>query len=633
MLTRYFFAVTLILTGTLSAHEAGDVANASGAGDELPDRALGRLGTQRMRHGAAIIGHVLLDGGKTAASTSHDRTVRIWELESGRQLHRHDFDPSESVPTTISVIDDRSFLVSLGSGKSVRFNAEAEPLVELEHPELRYVQAVPGGELFTGVDEAVPGELILFDADANRTGSIDSGAPKVVTWRFSADGSRVALSGWAMKTRHTGTAHLVIAEVATGEVLASVASGEQYIQGLAFSPDAGRVMLGLGDGNVRVFDVAGSTFTPPQKAHISSVLTAAWSPDGKWIATGSGKDRQIAIHDGESGEWIHTFIAHDQSIAALSFTPDSERLVSSSNDSRLRVFIPETGEPTLHVPGHRAAICSVDWSGDGEVVATGGFDSSARLWDPATGQEKFVLDCGAGSVNDIAFSPDDKRIATASQDSVFRVFSVETGELEYAVSDGNYAVFCVRWSPDGKRIATGHGDGGYRIHDAATGRVLLRKAFAQGFCFAIAWSPSGDRLIAASSTIRQWETKEFRELSPLGGPKAPVSALEFDQAGSLWSASADRRVIRWNLETGKSELEFQAHPSRVEALAVSGAGDVIATCGYGEDTIRLWDAKTGEPVDDFVGHPASSTGIAFDPNGGRFATVAMDANGLIWKTR
>ena len=70
--------------------------------------------------------------------------------------------------------------------------------------------------------------------------------------------------------------------------------------------------------------------------------------------------------------------------------------------------------------------------------------------------------------------------------------------------------------------------------------------------------------------------------------------------------------------------------SRVQSIALSPTGDFLATCGYGENALRLW-SRSGEPVDVLPGHANIPTGVVFDPDGGRLASVGMDSNGLIWK--
>ncbi len=598
----------------------------------LPERALARLGTTRFRHDGSVVGHLLLRGGTLLATTAHDRSVRTWDLETGRVRARVNLNSDDGVPTMISRIDDESFLVSTLAGKLIRFGADLERTDVTALDRLVRMTSAPGGERFAGVAEQ-SGEVELIDASGETIRTIDSGAQRAVAWRFTADGRRILIAGWNIATRHTGTAHLRLVDLETGETLVDLGLGEAYVQSLAFSPDEKRVAVGTGDGALRVVDLDSAVLSEPQSGHETAILVTEWSADGRWIATGSSRDGRISIYDGESGGFIHTFIGHAQSVAAIAFTPDGTGLVTSSSDSRIRVFETETGAPRVDLPGHTGPVRCVDWSPDGRWVVTGGYDGTARIWDAESWAEARTLRCGPGPVNDVAFSPDGEQLAVVSQDAFLRVFSLETGEPYYGVNDGEFAIFDVAWSPDGLRLATAHADGKFRLHDSLSGRVLGRRDVGHGFCFSVAFSPDGKKLAAASSTIGIWDTTDLESLRPLEGPNAPVSRLVFDANGKLWSGSADRRVIRWDLSTAKPEVEFVAHPSRVQWLTLSADQKLLATCGYGENTLRIWSAETGEALDSLVGHANIPAAVAFDPAGGRLASVAMDSNGLIWKLR
>lgn len=637
MARPFSFSVSLLvliagLSSSLTATEDGAKPSNEDPFWQLPDRAIARLGTTRMRHDAAVAGHVLLRGGRVLVSASYDRSLRVWDPETGEERARYDFTPEEGVPTAISRVDDERFFVSLITGKGVTFDADLARVGEFSFEELASVTSGPGGAVFAGVGEQQP-DVVLLDAEGSRLRAIDCGAPRAVAWRFSADGSRIAIAGWKIATRHTGTAHVLLAEVATGETLVSMDVGDSYVQSLAFSPDEKTLALGGGDGSLRLLDLEQSLLSEPQPGHEQAILVTEWSADGSWIATGSSRDGKIAIYDGESGGWIHTFQAHAQSVADLTFTSDGERLISCSSDARLKVFDPVTGNSLVQLPGHTGPVRCVDWSPDGAWVATGGFDGTVRLWSSTTWAEERTLQCGPGAVNGVRFSPDGTTLAAVSQDAFLRLFLLETGEPLYGVYDTDMAIFDVAWSPDGLQLATAHADGGFRLHDALSGRVLGRREVGHGFCFGVAFSPDGRKIAAASSQIKLYGTDELQELRPMEGPNAPVSRVIFGATGGLWSASADRRVVRWNVESAEIELEFVAHPSRVQGLALSSSGELVATCGYGENVIRLWRAESGEAVDVLAGHTNIPSAVVFDPTGARAASVAMDGTGLVWKLR
>src|SRR5437867_4341936 len=93
-------AKTLCLYVVIGVHLCSSVASLAAQdqpGDALPPGAVARLGTTRWRHGGTVLLASLLPDGKTVVTVSEDRTVRLWEFPSGKELRRlaqPDVDPA-----------------------------------------------------------------------------------------------------------------------------------------------------------------------------------------------------------------------------------------------------------------------------------------------------------------------------------------------------------------------------------------------------------------------------------------------------------------------------------------------------------------------------------------------------------
>ncbi len=264
---------------------------------------------------------------------------------------------------------------------------------------------------------------------------------------------------------------------------------------LVLSPDGRRLAAGYEFGMVRVYDVdailegknkmvphggynGGKITMEPSATHTIrvapvGVVSLAFSPDGKRLATGS-EDARITLLDPVSGKMIHSSIGHASDVLALAFSPDGKRLASASHDRTVKVWDTASGKELLTLSGHAGPVHAVVFSPDGKSIATAIDDSHIRLWDATTGKALRTLERDKGEVLSLAFSPDGKRLAAGSREGVVNQWGLASGKkltMAHHMRDDNSRdamVTKVLYSLDGKQLfSIGIGVG--RRWDSETG--------------------------------------------------------------------------------------------------------------------------------------------------------------------
>ena len=93
-------------------------------------------------------------------------------------------------------------------------------------------------------------------------------------------------------------------------------------------------------------------------------------------------------------------------------------MISSSNDTTIKIWNVDSGEISKNIQGHFNTVYTLAISKKGDKFASGSYDGFAKVWDLKTRKGIVSLKEHVLSIDDLAFSPDGARVASCSQDSV-----------------------------------------------------------------------------------------------------------------------------------------------------------------------------------------------------------------------
>ena len=247
------------------------------------------------------------------------------------------------------------------------------------------------------------------------------------------------------------------------------------------------------------------------RGHTGRITSVGWSPNGKYIASGS-LDQTVQVWAANPSDHFQPVIYHGHTagVQTLAWSPDSNRIVSGSIDKTVQVWDAISGEHVAIYHGHTGIVNTIAWSPDGQSIASGSADSTVRVWDVATSKQKYVYRGHQGSVNSLVWAPDSQRIASGSSDKTVQILDAMTGNHSLTYHGHIDTVSSVSWSPDGKHIASGSCDKTVQVWDAASGDVLYTyngynvqaaqanpaKGVLPDLIFIVAWSHNGKRIAA-----------------------------------------------------------------------------------------------------------------------------------------
>jgi WD40 repeat protein len=287
-----------------------------------------------------------------------------------------------------------------------------------------------------------------------------------------------------------------------------------------FSPDGKYIVSGSDDCTICVWDAqTGNLALGPLEKHTSYVTCVAFSPNGRQIASGSGDNTVLVWHAVTGTVLVGPFKGHTSGIWSVSFSPDGSKIVSGSYDHTIRVWDAQTGvNITGPLKGHTDGVNSVVFSGDGKQIASGSDDKTIRVWNTESGRLiQGPLRGHNNWVEFVAFSPDGKRIVSVDWGGDVCVCNMDTGACVSGPSKRHAAgalavgfipgsTWTVAVSPDGKWIAgrSKERHSTVQVWDLKTGLLVATFEEHTNYVYSISFSPDSKRILSTSEdkTIR-----------------------------------------------------------------------------------------------------------------------------------
>jgi RNA polymerase sigma factor (sigma-70 family) len=608
-------------------------------GDPLPEGGLARIGTLRFRHGHTVSAIAFSPDGKTLATASWDREVRLWERATGKLLKI--MTGHAGWVTCIAFARDGVTLASGGEDGSIKlWSASTGEQLRNLSAHRGWVKALAfahHGKTF--VSGGADGTLQLWETSSGKAILRISGHQgEVRSVAFSADDQQVASAS------NDGT--IRIWEATTGQESKVLSGHKGPVAAIAFTPAGDALISGGEDSTIRLWDLKTNMELRQLRGHKLPLVALSLSSDGNTLATIAsrlyGAAVEVRLWDLQTSKVLQDLPGHYNTAFCLELSPDGKTLATGAADNTVRLWDCTTGRELGPDDGHRAPVIGVAFSPDGKLLASASDDGTVRLWEPKNQKEIRRLGSHEGMVQDIAFSPDGKVLASAGRDGAIRLWAVGTGkELQHWTRPVWF--HAVAFSPDGKYIAAGSGNvdnswqppGEVWVWEVASGKQLHCVKGHQLAVRCLAFSPVGDLLATGSNdrSVAVWDVARGVLIRRLTEPQGEIESVVFSNDALVLAAGGrDHKVRFWDAPTGRLLREMSL-PNEVYAwkccsLGFSTDGRTLAVGSW--QNLRLYEVATRKERRALPGHMADIRCVAFAPDGRKLASAGGDATVMIW---
>ncbi|WAL62703.1 protein kinase domain-containing protein [Thermocoleostomius sinensis] len=596
-----------------------------------------------------------------AITGSDDKTVRLWDVASGRCICT--FRGHKAGVSSVAFSPNGNYILSASWDKTIKLcEIVTTSYVRTFKGHWGAVQSIafsPDGYYFlSGSDDKT---LKLWELTTGKCLRTFRGhRSRVSSVSFSPDG-RYALSASDDKT-------LKLWEIASGRCVRTFEGHTAYATSTLYNFDRYCILFG---SPMQMLEVSSDRIIRTFDGHQLWVRTAVFERDGRYILSGSD-DTTVKLWEVSTGRCLRTMTGYTQPIRSVVLSVDGAyALAADSEQVRLWAVncntLPYQAPLRLSQSKTQEMVVSSNQSygqelaqaqmarEQGDMISAAqhlrkarsqpGYNRSSDALDAwlslyrylprrdlTNGWELSSFDRHADAVYGVVFSPDSSYALSASGDGTIKLWEVSTGRALRSFEDHRDRVNAITLSPDGNYALSGSSDTTLKLWQVMTGSCLRTLREHTDAVYAVAFSPDGSYALSGSAdcTLKLWDVTSGRCLRTWDGHRDSINAVAFSPDGSYaLSGSADYTLKLWDVAHGTFVCNYEGHHDAVRSVVFSPDGH-YALSASDDATLKLWEVSSGQCVRTLEGHTGAVRSVVFSPDGHFALSSSHDKTLKIW---
>ena len=580
----------------------------------------GRLLRTLEGHSGGIVAISLTPDGKRVVSISEDKTIKVWDLERAqllRSLEGSTIPSKELLSQGMHTVEVRRMKGSM----LFTLTPDGQQVVVVSDDKTIKVWDLESGSLIRTLDvqaDYIPavrrmtnGQLVVFGSRDNifKLWGLESGKLlRSKEWEiWEKDPYSILVTMDSRKVILGSGGGLKVWELESGGLQKFLELHHGRVYALALTPDGGQIVSGSSNTTLKVWDLESGQLLRTIGGQTGELYAEGFNPHarGGQIISGSvnkfvkGWERKSKLH-------LRSLEGHSKSVCAIALSLACRRVVSGSDDETLKVWDMDSGRllRALDTGWLRSrkkycpSVHAVVLTPDGRQVIAGFSGNSShpiknlKLWDLKSGRLLRTMwghtRYSTASANAVAYTTNGTRVVCVSDNGALQMWDLVSGWLLRTIEELSFGVEALALTPDGRQVVVSLSlDPTLRVWEWESGQLLHLLKGHTSYVNAVALTPDGRQVVTGSSdtTLKVWELESGRLLRSLEGHTDSVNAVALTPDGrKAISGSRDKTLKLWDLESGQTGLLF-THDAEIKCLSLSSN---MCWLAFGDEIGRVW---------------------------------------------
>ena len=469
-----------------------------------------RLVIDPQGHSDMIKDVMFTPNGKVLVSVSRDKTIRLWDVETGNLIKtiRGEIEEGYKGEIFSGALSPDGKILAVGG--------------YLQNNIIRLINLYSGKQIAT-----------LKGHNNN-----------VYALAFSPDGKLLASGGADYTIKIWSIADLDANTFKAPET--TIQWKSNYIYDIDFSPDCEKLVIASTHTGIGLCKKVLKKWLkfPNMKGHNNEVYRVVFSPDGKYIVSG-GADRKILLWDG-NGNFIKKIDKLKGNINTISFSSDSQKIVAAEKGTfNAYVYSIPSGEKITTFTSHDNTVVASAFYSENVVATAGGKDNDIFIWDAISGKVKTHIVGKGKPVHAIAFGKN-LNVAFGTNEALEKSFNFSTMSLNQEIPKKIYFRGTIL-EYSGEKLKKG---GLYKLR-ITEGEVIKNNIRYDGEIRCYTFTEDGDVVVGSSYSLKLYKNNGgfIRQFM---GHTGEIWAVSVSRNGKiLVSASSDQTIKLWNIKNGE----------------------------------------------------------------------------------